>query len=120
MTTPALAQRQQPVSATTGLPEHALTALTRTLARHPEIEQVWLYGSRAMGRHRPTSDIDLCLQAPSLGLQDLWQLETELDDLLLPWKLDMCVWHQLDHPDLKAHIQRVGIPLLADRPPTPL
>ena len=110
--------RQQPTngSNTAGLPERALTALTQALARHTEIEQVWLYGSRAMGRQRPASDIDLCLQAPSLSLQGLWQLETELDDLLLPWKLDLCLWHQLDHPDLMTHIQRVGVPLLANRP----
>jgi predicted nucleotidyltransferase len=105
---------------TAGLPAHALTALTQALARHPEIEQVWLYGSRALARHHPASDIDLCLQAPGLSLQGLWQVETELDDLLLPWKLDICLWHQLDHPELMDHIRRVGIPLLTDRPVTAL
>lgn len=100
----------------TGLPDPTLHALTKCLAAHTDIEQVWLYGSRAMGRHRPSSDIDLCVQAPRLTLQGLWKLETELDDLLLPWQIDLCVWHQLNHPDLMAHIQRVGIPFLADRP----
>ena len=28
---------------------------------HPEIAQVWLYGSRARGDHRPDSDIDLAI-----------------------------------------------------------
>lgn len=106
--------------ATVGLPERALKALTQVLDAHVDIEQVWVYGSRALGRHRPNSDIDLCLQAPHLTLQGLWQLETQLDDLLLPWQIDVCVWHQLNHPDLMAHIQRVGIPLLRDRPFLPL
>ncbi|MDZ4161964.1 MAG: nucleotidyltransferase domain-containing protein [Burkholderiales bacterium] len=109
----------------TGLPDTALQALTQCLGAHTDIEQVWLYGSRAMGRYRPGSDIDLCVQAPNLTLQGLWQLETELDDLLLPWQIDLCVWHQLNHPELMAHIRRVGIALLPDRacalpsPPTP-
>lgn len=44
----------------------------------------------------------------------------QLDDLLLPWQIDLSVWHQLNHPELMAHIQRVGIPLLSDRPLIPL
>jgi uncharacterized protein len=44
----------------------------------------------------------------------------QLDDLLLPWQIDLSAWHQLNHPELKAHIQRVGIPLLSNRPLIPL
>ena len=39
-----------------------------------------LYGSRAMGRHRSGSDVDLCLVAPSLQLEDLLLLGARLDD----------------------------------------
>lgn len=106
--------------ADSGLPGTALQALTECFAPRTDIEQVWLYGSRALRRYRPNSDIDLCLQAPTLTLQGLWQLETQLDDLLLPWQIDLSVWHQLNHPELMAHIQRVGIPLLSDRPLIPL
>lgn len=35
-----------------------------------------------MGRHRSGSDIDLCLEAPALGLGELLLLSAELDDLL--------------------------------------
>jgi hypothetical protein len=31
------------------------------------------------------SDIDLCLEAPAMGLEELLELGGELDDLLLPW-----------------------------------
>ena len=47
--------------ASTGLPETAITAIQKVLAAHPEVEQAILYGSRALGRQRPASDIDLTL-----------------------------------------------------------
>jgi len=35
------------------------------------------------------SDIDLCLEAPALGLGELLLLGAQLDDLLLPWRIDL-------------------------------
>jgi len=39
------------------------------------VREVWLYGSRAMGRHRPGSDIDLTLQheLPEPMAQHTWR-----------------------------------------------
>ena len=64
-----------------------------------------------MGRERPGSDIDLSLQGPRLSHQDLLQLMEQVDELLLAWKVDLSIRHQLP-PELEAHLQRVGVPLL--------
>ena len=69
-------------------------------------------GSRAMERHHSGSDVDLCLVAPSLPLEDLLLLGARLDDLLLPWRFDLQLQHRIDHPGLLAHIERVGVALL--------
>ena len=66
-------------------------------------QQVVLYGSRAMDRHHSGSDVDLCLVAPSLRLEDL---------LLLPWSFDLQLTHRVDHSGLLEHIERVGVALL--------
>jgi predicted nucleotidyltransferase len=95
-----------------GLPAEASTALISTLAAHPGVEQVWLYGSRAMGRERPGSDIDLSLEGPSLTHADLLHLMDAVDELLLAWKIDLSLRHQLP-AELQAHLQRVGRPLLS-------
>jgi len=42
-------------------------------SRYPEIEKVVLYGSRARGDHKPYSDIDLCVFAPSIAKKDFRQ-----------------------------------------------
>jgi AhpD family alkylhydroperoxidase len=67
-----------------------------------------LYGSRAKGTFKPASDIDLTLTGPDLDLTILQILETELDDLLLPYKIDLSIFHKITNPDLVEHITRVG------------
>ena len=72
-----------------GLPDADSAAVLAVLMQQPGLEQVLLYGSRAMGRHHSGSDVDLCLVAPSLQLEDLLLLGARLDDLLLPWRFDL-------------------------------
>ncbi len=39
----------------------------------------------------------------------LFRIETELDDLLPPYKIDLSNFHQIGNPDLVNHIERVGL-----------
>ena len=91
----------------TGLPQHALNAIQGVLERYPGVEQAVLYGSRAKGSYRTGSDIDLTLKG-NLDYPGLLRLECELDDLLLPWKMDLSLYEHLDNPALIEHIDRVG------------
>jgi uncharacterized protein len=74
--------------------------------------QVRLFGSRAKGNHRTGSDIDLFIEAPTLNSVRRLGLETQLDDLLQPWKIDLVMANEVDKPALLAHVVRVGVPLL--------
>ena len=91
-----------------GLSPDIIEKMRGVFADYPEIEQVVVYGSRALGKHRNASDIDLTLMGDGLAWSHLQRIETELDDLLLPWKIDISLFQQIDNPDLIAHIQRVG------------
>ena len=93
-----------------GLPAHAVQRLCDQVARYP-VEKAIIYGSRAKGNYRQGSDIDLTLIAPDMTSRQLLQLEQAIDDLLLPWKVDLSLYHQIDNPSLMSHIQRVGRPL---------
>lgn len=93
---------------TSGLSEATQLQLIEILQRHPLIEKVVIYGSRAMGNFKPGSDIDLTIIGEELGLKDLLKIQSDLDDLLLPYKIDLSLFHQLDNVGLKDHIQRVG------------
>ena len=93
----------------TGLPRHAVEKICGIFRDFPQIRPVVLYGSRALGTYLPGSDIDLSIEAESLGLTDLLSIENRIDDLLLPWKLDLSLLHQIDNPALLDHIRRVGV-----------
>ena len=91
-----------------GLPERTVEKIRDVLARHPAVEAAILYGSRAKGNYRNGSDIDLTLLGSGLGHRDLLKIMGELDDLLLPYTIDLSILHQIDHAGLREHIERVG------------
>lgn len=94
-----------------GIPVQVWNQLLALLSSQPKVETVILFGSRAKGTHRPASDIDLCLHARQLSLSEKLALDNAIDDLLLPWKVDLIDWDTIDNPDLQAHIQRLGVKL---------
>ena len=92
-----------------GLPESAIEQIGAVFAAHREIERAGLYGSRAKGNFTPGSDIDLTLFGTDLTHELLLDLLVELDDLLLPWMIDLSLFASLNHPALQEHINRVGV-----------
>ena len=91
-----------------GLPNEASEQLLLAISAHPLVQRVVLYGSRALGRQRSGSDEDLCLVAPEVDLAQLLELGAQLDDLLLPWRIDLQLNHLITHEGLREHIQRAG------------
>ena len=98
-----------PTPTIAGLPDDVAARILERLTERPAIQRVVLYGSRALGRQRSGSDIDLCLDAPDMDLAELMVLGAQLDDLLLPWRIDLQLRHLIRHPGLLEHIDRVGI-----------
>jgi len=91
-----------------GLKEATIIAMNSVFAGHSEIEKAVIYGSRAMGNYRNGSDIDLTLLGDSLTYTQLSRIETQIDELLLPYSVDLSLFNHLDNPDLIEHIKRVG------------
>lgn len=93
-----------------GLPQAAVEKLCGVFRDWPQVERVVLYGSRAKGSYRPGSDIDLTLEGSGLSLEQLLAIENQLDELLLPWMIDLSIRDRIDNPALLEHIARVGVP----------
>lgn len=75
--------------------------------QHPEVEKVILYGSRAKGNYREGSDIDLTMVG-DITYGTLGTISDELDELLLPYTIDLSVYTALANEALKEHIARAG------------
>jgi len=94
-----------------GLSSRARDLLGSAFAAESRIKRALIYGSRAKGNYRPGSDIDMALDAPHMTYSDCLRFATTLDDLMLPWRINLSVLHQIDNPALLEHIARVGKPL---------
>lgn len=92
-----------------GLSAETIAIIRQVLARHPQVERAVIYGSRALGTHRPGSDIDLALYGP-LTPQHLAALLDDLDETMLPYTFDLTRAAAITNPALADHIQRVGQP----------
>ena len=68
-----------------------------------------MYGSRAKGTYKPFSDVDITLVGNDLSTTDLADTMNAIDDLLLPYMVDVSLYHKLKSPELLDHISRRGI-----------
>lgn len=92
-----------------GLSDATVRKIQQVLAGFPQVEKAVLYGSRAKGTFRPGSDIDLTLFGEDLSERVMSRIYWALDDLLLPYEIDLSCFEDLKHPALIEHIQRVGV-----------
>jgi predicted nucleotidyltransferase len=90
-----------------GLPPSAIEKINAVFKENNNIEKVILYGSRSKGNYKNGSDIDLTILG-NVSFNDLLRLDTRLDDLLLPWMIDLSIFSQIKNPALIDHINRVG------------
>lgn len=92
-----------------GLDDNVIERIHGVFSRWPAVEQVILYGSRAKGTYRAGSDIDLTIVGDALTQSHLLKIANELDDLSLPYKIDLSLLRQIEDQALLDHIRRVGV-----------
>jgi len=91
-----------------GLNDKELSSIRQVFLMYPQIEAVMLYGSRARGDYRPYSDIDIALQSNGLTHGQIADIEARLDDLYLPYSIDLCDIGNITNPALLLNIRREG------------
>lgn len=91
-----------------GIKSNDMEKIQMIFRNYSNVEQVILFGSRAKGNYKTYSDIDIALIGTDLNLTVQQKIENDLDDLLLPYKFDVSIFHKIGNQDLIAHINRVG------------
>lgn len=90
-----------------GLDDKTLEEMRGVLKRHASVETAKIFGSRALGTHRPNSDIDLAL-CGSLDIALVGRIQSDLDEMPTPYKFDVVAYGLIEHQKLKEHIDRFG------------
>jgi uncharacterized protein len=77
--------------------EHRRLVLNILRANLPQSTKVWVFGSRATGRARRYSDLDLAIDAGRpLTLDEIAGLTEAFSDSDLPYKVDLIDWRNIE------------------------
>jgi predicted nucleotidyltransferase len=90
------------------LSDSELALIRATLERFSDVTGAILFGSRAKGTAKPTSDIDLALEGVTDGLR-AEAIASELEELPMIAKFDVQALAVITHAPLLEHIERVGV-----------
>jgi predicted nucleotidyltransferase len=92
-----------------GLSDSELQILRDVFARFPDISEVILFGSRARGTHRASSDVDLALKGKNLSIDTLAKLRYILEEETnLPYFFDVVIYDRVENEALKREIDEGG------------
>jgi type I restriction enzyme S subunit len=94
-----------------GLEEHIISQIINLFEQQPKIDKAIIFGSRTKGNYKPGSDIDIAFKGTDLNTKEILNLYVKWDDLAIPFKLDLLKYETIKEPELKDHIDRVGIEL---------
>ncbi|MBI9033619.1 MAG: nucleotidyltransferase domain-containing protein [Bacteroidales bacterium] len=92
-----------------GLKEIILIEFQRIFSSFPMIDQVIIYGSRVKGTYKPGSDIDLTIKGKYIDYAMIAKVELALDDLNLPYMIDITIYDKIKNQELIDHIDRIGV-----------
>ena len=92
-----------------GLKDRTTKQIISVFLSFPEVEEVFVFGSRAKGNFKNGSDIDLALKGKKCTAEIAMCIEAILnEELPLPYKFDVVNYSTISNPDFTGHIDRVG------------
>ncbi|MEJ7694752.1 restriction endonuclease subunit S [Daejeonella sp.] len=92
-----------------GLPKESIKQIQDVFGSLLKVDAVLLFGSRAKGSFTEGSDIDLAVKGRKFNHKDILSLNAQLEELNLPYKIDLLNYNTINEPDLVEHIHRVGV-----------
>ncbi|MBU1007559.1 nucleotidyltransferase domain-containing protein [Candidatus Dependentiae bacterium] len=80
------------------------TKLIEEITKHLPDVKIYLYGSRATGTHRPTSDIDLAVDSgKQISPDTMHKLNKDIEELKLTLEVEIVDMHSIP----QGHIDRI-------------
>lgn len=92
-----------------GLLDRDIKNIKKAITKYPEIEEVLIFGSRASGNYKKSSDVDMAIKGKNLSKKVLLRISDDLNEVLpLPYYFDIIDYSTIKNQSLKEHIDTVG------------
>ena len=91
-----------------GLNNRNIHTILEILNKYPEVREVFVFGSRAMGTHHAGSDIDLAVMNEGVSSGTILRIISDFEESTLPYFVDVVNYPELEHKELREHINRAG------------
>ena len=97
-----------------GLDNKIIEDIIKILKKYKEVENAKIFGSRARGNYRKSSDIDIALFGDKLTSSINTKIYFEIDDLYLPYKIDLINFNSIGLENkIRESILREGVEFYA-------
>ncbi|WP_174614845.1 nucleotidyltransferase domain-containing protein [Virgibacillus ihumii] len=93
-----------------GLTDKDIKLITEALDGVDEIENAFIFGSRALGNYKKGSDVDIAIGGRNVTWGTAATLsETLNEELPLPYYFDILDYNAISNHNLTAHIEQYGV-----------
>jgi nucleotidyltransferase substrate binding protein (TIGR01987 family) len=93
-----------------GLGPSQMAEITAVIASDDRVERAVIFGSRAMGTHKPGSDVDICLSGREMDPEAVVELARRLNnETTTAFVIDVLGYSAIDSPSLRHHIDQEGV-----------
>ena len=91
-----------------GIKGKELNMILSVLQKYKTIERALVFGSRAKGNAKSTSDIDIAVFG-DIDFLSVEKLILDMEELPMVQKFDILAYNDIKNNALKQHIDRVGV-----------
>jgi len=92
-----------------GLKDSIIIKIKDVLLKYDEIEKALIFGSRARGDYKKTSDIDIAIFSHNMTSSRINLLRNDFDDLDIIYTVDVVDFNKLSKEELKNNIINDGM-----------
>jgi predicted nucleotidyltransferase len=92
-----------------GLRDSIINNIQSILSKYDEIKKALIFGSRARGDYRKTSDIDIAIFADNITSTKLNLLRNDFEELDIIYTIDVVDFYKISKEELKNNIRKQGI-----------